>query len=230
MENIKQLLSEAVKRAVKATLNEASMEGFSLEELTAIPSFIGKLRYCQQFLGTPIGKGSSRIVFQIDDEKVLKLALNQKGIAQNEVEGREDWFKNNYSIFPTVFDRDEDNWSWIVAEHVLPANNADFKHVVGMPFEDFTWFLRRLALWHRPQNRGLMYGMPEEQAAELIDTNEICQEFNDYLSNYQDVPIGDLTRIRNYGLALRGGEPYIVILDSGLDDNVYDRYYCTKNR
>ena len=230
MANLRQVIKEASKKAVKATLNEAAMEGFSLEELTAIPSLKGKLRYCQQFLGTPVGKGTARIVFQIDDEKVLKLALNQKGIAQNEVEGQNDWFKIQYSIFPTVFEKDDKDWAWIVSEFVLPAKRSDFKHVLGMPFEDFTWFLRRLALWHRPQNRGLIYGMPDEQAQALIDNNQICQEINDYLSNYTNVPIGDLTKLANYGLAVRGGEPYIVILDSGLDDTVYDKYYRVKRK
>lgn len=38
-------------------------------------------------LGNPIGNGSSRMVFQISDERVLKVAKNAKGIAQNEAEG-----------------------------------------------------------------------------------------------------------------------------------------------
>lgn len=63
-------------------LFEAAMDGFSLEQLSNIRSFRDRLAYCKQMLGPSIGKGSSRIVFQIDDEKVLKLAMNGKGVAQ----------------------------------------------------------------------------------------------------------------------------------------------------
>ena len=67
-------------------LKEAINYGFSFERLKQISSFNGKMRFCKEFLGDSIGRGSSRLVFQIDDEWVLKLAMNSKGIAQNEEE------------------------------------------------------------------------------------------------------------------------------------------------
>ena len=59
-------------------LFEAAMEGFRLDAIVSARSFANRLAYCKQMLGTPIGNGSSRIVFQIDDETCLKLAKSKK--------------------------------------------------------------------------------------------------------------------------------------------------------
>lgn len=67
-------------------LSEAMMEGFRIDTLRNLSSFKKRVDYCKQYLGNPIGNGSSRIVFQIDDETVLKLAKNRKCITQNELE------------------------------------------------------------------------------------------------------------------------------------------------
>lgn len=88
-----------------------------LKSYPIIPTYAGKVRYCKRHLGFPIGNGSARIVFQLDDEKCLKLAKNRKGIAQNGAE----------------YDSADDD-SWIVTEYVLPAKQKDFKQCLGILF------------------------------------------------------------------------------------------------
>ena len=56
-----------------------------LPEFLKIKSFAGKMKFANQYL-TRIGSGSGRIVYDIDGKKVLKLAKNPKGVAQNEME------------------------------------------------------------------------------------------------------------------------------------------------
>ena len=80
------IINENQEKLLGIKLQEAALDSFSLQELSNISSFRGRVQYCRQMLGFPIGNGSSRITFQIDDEKVLKLAKNEKGIAQNETE------------------------------------------------------------------------------------------------------------------------------------------------
>ena len=53
---------------------------------------------------------------------------------------------------------------------------------------------------------------------------EDIQEFVDYVSNYRP-PIGDMLRLANYGMVMREGSPQIVLLDSGLSDEIYNKYY-----
>ena len=53
---------------------------FNMGEFKSIKSYKGKLDYAKQHLLGKLGAGSSRAVFKVDDEKVLKIALNEKGL------------------------------------------------------------------------------------------------------------------------------------------------------
>ena len=64
---------------------------FNMDEFKMLKTFAARIKYCQARLQR-ISSGSSRIVYKIDSEKVLKLAKNRKGIAQNEAEGG-DYYK-----------------------------------------------------------------------------------------------------------------------------------------
>ncbi len=205
-------------------LQEAADEHFSLEELSAIQSFRGRFNYCTQHLGKHIGKGSSRVTFQIDDEKVLKLAWNNKGIGQNITEMQ----TYTASIFPNVYDYDE-NGKWIISEFVLPAKSQDFKHCFGMTFQQFASFISASGKYRF----GGRYwnAMPENEWISYLENNEELSEFDDYIGNYGNhsfTPVGDMTRLCNYGLTHRNGEATIVLLDSGLSEDVWNTYYQRK--
>jgi hypothetical protein len=61
---------------------------------------------------------------------------------------------------------------------------------------------------------------------ELTDNyDSIFYEISDYFGTFEDVGIRDLCCIQNWGLAMRNGEPYLVILDSGITDELYKAYY-----
>lgn len=53
---------------------------FNFVELDSMRTFAERKRYCEERL-QQIGVGSSRIAYKVDNEKVLKLAKNKKGIA-----------------------------------------------------------------------------------------------------------------------------------------------------
>lgn len=205
-------------------LQEAADEHFSLEELSAIQSFRGRFNYCTQHLGKHIGKGSSRATFQIDDEKVLKLAWNNKGMGQNITEMQ----TYTASIFPNVYDYDE-NGKWIISEFVLPAKSQDFKHCFGMTFQQFASFISASGKYRF----GGRYwnAMPENEWISYLENNEELSEFDEYIGNYGNhsfTPVGDMTRLCNYGLTHRNGEATIVLLDSGLSEDVWNTYYKRK--
>ena len=67
--------------------------------------------------------------------------------------------------------------------------------------------------------------MDEEKYIELLDNNEDLLAFDDYIGNYGSIVIGDMCRICNYGLTQRNGEATIVLLDSGLSEDVWNTYY-----
>ena len=222
---MKIIINERQERLLHALfLKEAALPEFSLEELSSIKSFANKVKYCKQYLGMSIGSGSSRTVFQIDDEKVLKLAKNAKGIAQNEYE-YDNYYACNDDVLPRCFEC-ADDYSWIISEYVLPATKNDFKVVFGMTWDEFCGWLNRTKLQyvHSSYRRYMWNVMDEDKWLDIIENNENIQPLYDWLTNYQH-DMGDLHRIANWGLTIRDGEPTLVILDNGLSEEIFNQYY-----
>ena len=61
------ITEEQLKSIVKEMAYPVS---FSMEQMLSLPSYTARVRYCQQHL-QKIGAGSSRVVFAVDNEKVL---------------------------------------------------------------------------------------------------------------------------------------------------------------
>lgn len=200
-------------------INEAAMNGFSVQELANMKSFNNRVNYCKKMLGNYIGNGSSRIVFQIDDEKVLKLAKNNKGIAQNEAEA--DWGAQGYDVLPKLYEVD-DEYKYIISEFVLPSKPQDFKQCLGIDFNEFCQFVT--FQYNAYARRPYRCNMNKERFNELYEKVEWLQWFVSYMGDYQ-LPLGDLIRIQNYGLTYRFNQPMIVLLDSGLTEEVFNDYY-----
>ena len=208
-------------RSIREILTEATDGHFSTQELMALPNFSQKMRYCEQHLGKHVGKGSSRIVYQIDDEKVLKLAFNRKGLVQNSEEAS--WFKQNYDVFPKIYEYDDNNYQWIICEYVLPAKEKDFEYCLGIPYNpDFRAFV------FTAQSQ---YGNSKGQMYEWSDFDELCEEshtlneLNRYMSDYALEIVGDILTIKNWGLAQRNGDACLVLLDHGTNDDIFEKYY-----
>lgn len=210
-----------IKESQLQLISEAMDDSFSFEELSNIRSFAGRVRYCKEHLGYHIGFGSSRIVFQIDDEKCLKLARNRKGLAQNEAEY--DKYAERYGVTPILYNSAEDN-SWIVTEYVLPARSKDFKKCLGIDFNTFRHFVIYCYNCYARNGKAIHTDMKEWYFEELVENSEWLDDLYHYMLDYQ-VPCGDLLRMSNLGMVMRDGQAQIVILDSGLTDRIYDEYY-----
>lgn len=219
-------ITEKQKNKLLEKLNEAQNDVFTLEELTLLTSFKRRYEYCVQNLGRPQGRGSSRVVFQLSDDRVLKLAYNNKGVAQNLNEY--DGYLDTLGIVPHTYDMD-DNGLWIVSEYVLPAKKEDFNECFKMSFEDFIKFIKSCHAWRENYTKAKRgeYGsniFSLEEYNNLTENNEDLMSFDDYIGNYRP-PIGDLTRLCNYGLSNRSGIPTIVLLDAGLSEEIWNNYY-----
>ena len=68
---------------------------FNIDIFKNLNSFSKRISYCDENIER-ISSGSSRIVYKINDEKVLKLAKNTKGLEQNknEIQYRSDSYIN----------------------------------------------------------------------------------------------------------------------------------------
>ena len=200
---------------------------FNMDEFKSLTTFAARIRYCETRLQR-LSSGSSRIVYKIDDEKVLKLAKNKKGIAQNRVEGG-DYYKNSIGCFAEIYDVD-DNFLWIEMQLARKAKLSDFKHLTGY---DFNIMCQWIYNCRSRYTRG-GYGCDKsydsifnsEEFEEGLENYSIFADIQEYLCNYQLESVGDLTRLNSWGVVNdEYGQEKLVIIDSGLDDNVMSTYY-----
>lgn len=222
--NIKNIVRESIQHV----LLEARMDGFRLDALRDMP-LKKRIAYCKQWLGEPIGEGSSRMVFQLDDETVLKLAMNKAGIAQNaeEYQLSDDYYaQGNYNFLVKVYNgSDEENNEWLISEYVLPAKAADFKEIIGKPFS----VLQNFIYWAMADSKRAAFftTMSDQEAVDLInnDNTGFFASLEDFIRSYDYLANVDLVSLRNWGIVLRDGKPSLVILDTGLSDTVFRKYY-----
>ena len=230
--HINSLLETEIRNYVRNLIHEAMEAGFSAQELKNALSgdlqgvkdrstymdkvghfFKDGYYYCVKMLGEPISKGSSRAVFQIDDTRVLKLAFNMKGIAQNKAEATLYNQATDKKFMPIVYnDSDMENYFYVISEYVLPAEYEDFKKVVGIPFYSLESFI---------SNNKLEYAMKRYE--DMPEVHELLQ----YLITMSNmgVDIFDWTVISNWGLTKRNGKTMVVTLDNGFTTSVANNFY-----
>lgn len=198
-------------------------ESFSFEKFENISSYSGKVKYAAQHLKR-LGSGSSRVIFQVDDEKVLKIAKNVKGLAQNLVEA--DWYLQNYDVIAKVFKRDEhikDNGIfWIEMELAKKVSPKRFYQLTGLNITDIHYYLmnRKMEELQKPR----MFSIPQEKQLEL-ENNEWFINLYSMILDYDMESPGDFSKINSYGEVIRNGKPTIVLVDFGLSKNVWYNYY-----
>ena len=246
-----------INESQRRRLFEAYSEGFSFEYLKMIGEgqFAGEdnteaqFEYCCKYLGNPISDGSSREVFQLDDNFVLKLANGYEGFKQNE---------NEVTAFETVKSKlltriiyYDNNYSFIVSEHVLPASPEDFEKILGLPyFENYVQQSIQQKAGNSRYGGDVTVGydkyfdkiVPRGTHVKGCVYDILCYiqgMYRDKVNSYYEALIeniwwfGEIRRLvneykiydlfmNNFGVAYRNGEPTLVILDSGISTEQED--------
>lgn len=196
---------------------------FHFEEFSKITNIKDRLKYCSTRLKR-IGSGSSRTVFAVDNEKALKIAKNRKGLAQNEMEL--DNGLNNYNVSPKVYNFDNINYTWIEVQIARKAKPEDFKNLTGYDMQTvFNSFYEvdRMGNPSRYRYYSKEHFVPDDVMKRLWEDDNIYP-FLVYISDYQP-PINDLTVLHNWGVVSDNGKERLVIVDTGLSDEIWNNYY-----
>lgn len=197
---------------------------FNIEEFKTLKSFNRRVKYCNQKLYR-ISSGSSRIVYKIDDEKVLKLAKNQKGLAQCEVEISYSHYSDIDDVIAKVFDYDENNL-WVEMELAEKLTPQLFYEITGYDFKDFgNILLYESYRVHKNGRNQYESVLNKEMLEELWESDGFCREMLNFIPNYQITVAGDLARLSTYGVVNRNGSKEVVMIDYGLTSDVYEKYY-----
>ena len=216
---IKDMLSE--NRPIQSDIEEEYPTTWNVEEFARLKSFNQRIQYCEKNL-TRISSGSSRIAYKIDDTKVLKLAKNKKGLAQNEAEidYSQDYMMDD--IVAQVFNYDENNL-WLEMELARKITPAMFQNLVGFTFEEYVdgiWFQEDIL---KPRKSLIKRSKPE-RFDEMWENDFISRIF-DIMSSYENFMAGDLTKLSTYGIVNSDNQDTIVLIDFGLTQDVYDSHY-----
>ena len=219
------------KKIVESIMKEmAYPSSFDLQYFSTIPTFKDRIQYCKDRLKL-IGNGSSRIVFQVDNNKVLKIAKNKKGINQNQRE--ENWGRNQYGCFAEIYEADTDNHTWIEMELARKATNQDFIKHFGITINELKDIIHYMYFQYNNRSN---YWFNEEEKIKLDrffneniynEQNKELYNLYHYMLDYQPdrASISDWGAKSNWGVVNRNGEEWLVIIDDGFDDDIYNSYY-----
>ena len=208
------------KKLAENLVGEKYPSGWNLETFKGLRSFNKRIQYCTQHLQR-ISSGSSRIVFRIDDEKVLKLAKNQKGLAQND--GETSWANDGYygEILAKVFDFDQENSLWVEMELARPVTNQMFKNFFGVDIRDFEEYI---TLENNKRIGKPIRFQPKPEVVKMLDNNVYVDRLIRFIADTDSI-IGDFGKLSSYGLVRRDGKDTIVLIDFGLSDDDFKNYY-----
>ena len=203
------------------TLVEAYPETFDMEEFRDLRNFSHRVAYCKERLKY-LGKGSGRIVFEIDTEKVLKLAFNEKGVAQNEVEAQ-GYLQTAYGDYITMrFDGHPDDL-WIEMEKATKCTPAKFKSYAGVSLDDFKAYVRSVV----DPDRNPRFDYLEPNVKAVCDDSDFCTEISEMVGS-MDMHPGDLSRASTWGIVHRNGRDMVVLADFGLTNTNHEEFYANK--
>lgn len=212
-------------------LEMAYPTNFSLEEFASISSFKGRIAYCEQRLQR-LGSGTSRIAYKVDEEKCLKIAKNQKGIAQNIHEAHS--ILDRYDIGATVYEYDE-NGLWVEMQLARKCTKPEFKQIMGISFGDMASFAWACYARRNPHNTNITSSfITNPNIEKWVYDNEGIDARADWLLNIETFVgdfdpsmgvLGDVTSIRNWGIVKENGKEKCVIIDDGLDEAIAKEFY-----
>lgn len=170
--------------------------------------------------------GSSRIVFLIDDDKVLKLARNEKGIAQNELEAVAGQDPTVDKILARVLEYSEE-YAWLISQRVNPiSSEKEFEAMAGI-----TWNELRKTLGAKEREELNVTAVPEKSPKKQTPTpiSSSCltgpafvNYIKSFLERYSGMLVGDIAKPDSWGSTKDG---CLVLLDYGITKKKFDQLY-----
>lgn len=180
-----------------------------LKNLEKLDTHAARKKYAERNL-KHLSSGSSRLVYLTDGKTIVKLAKNDKGLAQNKAEANP---KMKSKYLNKILGHAKD-YTWIETEFLEKINSKEFEKMTGVSFKDF--------------GTALEYGLKnvsessekKPKGFEEIEKSDIYKELKRLGNKFKLMP-GDLSRISSWGTI--GGNP--VLIDAGLTQKVYEDFY-----
>jgi hypothetical protein len=184
--------------------------GTVLSNLQKMETYTARKNYAEKNL-RHLSSGSSRIVYLTPGKTIVKLAKNDKGVAQNKAEANPEM----KSKFLNKILGHAANYAWIEVEFLDKITGKEFEEMTGIPFGDFDEAIR-FGLKGVSENTDIT----KPKNFDKVSKSEIYKEMKRVGESFKLMP-GDLARISSWGT--KDGRP--VLIDAGLTAQVFADFY-----
>ncbi len=181
-----------------------------LKNIESLETYDARKKYAEKNFKR-LSSGSSRIVFKTKDDTVIKLAKNDKGIAQNKAESN----PKIKSKYVNKVLKNAKNYSWIEVPFLEKMDLDKFKEYTDLDFEEFGEAIR--------YSLKSVSGNSDKETPENfeeIKKNKFFKEITELGKKFDLMP-GDLAKKSSWGY--RNGCP--VLVDVGLTKKIFEEFY-----
>jgi hypothetical protein len=196
---------------------------FNYEYFKSLKSFSARKKYCNATLFRLTTAGSSRDVYHLTDQYVLKLAKNKLGLIQNDREcglGRDKYFEE---IVSKVYDCDPDDL-WVISENAKKITPQQFFSITGLNIKELSNYFD----YKYKYTTGYKLNSYEQnfvnEYEEKNSENEYLHILIELIDSYE-ILSGDMGKINSYGVVNRNGKQELVLIDYGLDRDDFKTHY-----
>lgn len=168
---LKSFIAEVVRQAI---LSELAPMTFSMEEFKNLPTEIEMTDYAKN-AGLPfLGKGSTRVVYELPDGTAIKISRDPGSRKQNREEVRAFACANQSTLFAQIFDYDPE-MRWVVVEKAVEKFSTNqpesfvelFNKSAGTSLTDdnYNTFFGNLNFFKHEENLVRLRGYPDGRDA-----------------------------------------------------------------
>lgn len=181
-----------------------------LENIDSLETYNARKKYAEENL-EHLSSGSSRIVYLSPDKTVIKMAQNDKGIAQNKAESNP---KMISKYINKIISKSKD-FNWIETYFLDKITEKEFEDMTGISFKDFG-----KAISYGLKNISGNSSEKEPDNFDKVKDSEIYKDLVAVSKKCKLLP-GDIERISSFGKK----DDHPILIDAGLTEEVYDDYY-----
>lgn len=181
-----------------------------LHNIAHLETYSARKEYAEKNL-KHLSSGSSRIVYLSPEKTVIKIAKNDKGIAQNKAEAN----PKMQSKYLNKILKHASNYAWIETHYLDKITTKEFEKITGLKFSDFGEAVR-YGLKKVTGNTDL----EKPKNFQQVEKSDIYKEIK-RLGETFELMSGDIARISSWGV--KDGKP--VLIDSGLNRKIFEKFY-----
>jgi hypothetical protein len=177
-----------------------------LKNIDELDTFASRIKYAEKNL-SHLSSGSARLVLLTPGGTVVKLAKNEKGIAQNKAESNP---KMKSKYLNKILSNSK-QFNWIETHHLDKISSKEFEKLTSINFDDF--------------GEAISYSLKESskkkpKILDKIKDNLFYKEMVRLGKDFDLLP-GDMERISSWGTK----DDLPILIDSGLTKEIYKEFY-----